>query len=363
MFSIIPAEFYKYIYLILVLIFTSNALKGFNIDKYTQSRSTAIVICAVFVLLLGSRPYSDIFPDMGLYYNYYYDYFDKKTNSFLFDWETENLLFDNIELYLAHIGMSPLWHYILFATIYYGCILAACNKFFPKYSLIAFVCYCGAFSTFSYCVNGYKAGSAAAIFLVALAYRDKLLVSVPFALLSWGFHHGMQLPVAAFVLTQFYSKPKYYYYLWYVCAILSLLHVSYFQSLFSSMTDEQGQSYLDIARVGQDWGGRSSGFRFDFWIYSAIPVFVGWWAINKFKIRDTFYYKLLCMYLITNSAWLLCIYAAYNNRIAYLSWFMYPIVLLYPLFCEQLGGLRTQYIKKTVWYHLAFTLFMAFIYV
>lgn len=361
MFSIIPAEFYKYIYLFLVLVFTSTALNSFSINKYyPQDKSKAKFICILFVIFLGSRPYSDLFSDMGLYYNYYYGYYDDYRN-FIFDWEAPNLLFDNIEAYFAHIGMPPLMHYILFAAIYFGCILAACNKIFPKHSLIAFICYCGAFSTFSYCVNGYKAGSAAAIFLVALAYRDNLKISVPLALLSWGFHHSMQLPVAAFVLTIFYSKPKYFYYFWYVCAIMSILHISFFQSLFASLSDERGRDYLDITRTNHDWGASSTGFRVDFWLYSSIPVFVGWWAVNKIKIQDAFYNRLLSMYLVTNSVWLLCIYAPYNNRIAYLSWFMYPIVLLYPLFCEKLGMLRTQYIKNTIWLHLAFTLFMVLI--
>lgn len=357
-----PAEYYKFIYLLLVVIFTSNALNTFQIDKYNpKSKSTAKIICAVFIILLGTRPYSDIFVDMGLYYNYLYGYNGDNSN-FAFDWNAENLIFDNIETFCAYIGLDPLLHFLLFATIYFGCILTACNKMFPKHSLIAFICYCGAFSTFSYCVNGYKAGSAAAIFLVALAYRDNLKISVPMALLSWGFHHSMQLPLAVFLITHFYNRPKFFYYLWYVCAIISLLHISLFQTLFAGYSDERGASYLSIDRRGEDWGGGGTGFRFDFWLYSSVPVIVGWRAINKFKIQDVFYNRILCMYLVTNSVWLLCIYAPYNNRIAYLSWFMYPIVLLYPFFNDQFGTLGTVYIKNTVWYHLAFTLFMAFIY-
>ena len=173
----------------------------------------------------------------------------------------------------------------------------------------------------------------------------------------------MQLPVVAFLITQFYSKPKYYYYLWYVCAIISILHISWFQLFFAGLTDEQGAGYLLSSSSSQGFAeAYKSGFRFDFWIYSAMPILIGWWVINKYKIVDKFYNRLLCMYITVNSVWLLCIYASYTNRIAYLSWFMYPFVLIYPLFNERIGIKRTKYLRIAVTLHLLFTLIMQFIY-
>lgn len=358
--NLIPAEIYSSIYLTLVTIFSIIAISNFNIYCIKRNDNTiATIICIIFILLLGTRPISDVFADMPLYRGIY----NRWRGPFVFDWNAMNLLFDNLECFLASIRFDPTLHYVLFAAIYYGCILAASKKMFPNSITLAFLCYCAAFSTFSYCVNGYKAGSAAAFFLVALAYRDNLKVSIPFVLISWGFHHSMQLPVVAFAITQIYSKPKYYYFLWYVCAIISLLHITWFQTFFAGLTDEQGAGYLLSSSAEQGFvEAYKGGFRFDFWIYSAIPVFVGWWAVNKLKIEDEFYNRLLCMYLLVNSVWLLCIYAEFTNRIAYLSWFMYPFVLLYPLFNEQLGEKRNRYIKYAVSLHLAFTLFMHIVY-
>ena len=74
------------------------------------------------------------------------------------------------------------------------------------------------------------------------------------------------------------------------------------------------------------------------------------------------YKDLLNLYLCTNGVWMLCMYANFTNRIAYLSWFLYPIVLIYPFLNEELGPQRYRQFSKVMLCHLAFTLFMAFIY-
>lgn len=354
--TLIPAIYYSSVYLTIVTVFSLFSISSFNVNiRNKNDNGSAIFIFLVFAIFLGTRPISSVFVDMPLYYGLYISW----SGPFVFDYDALNLLFDNLECYLASIRFDPTLHYVLFASIYYGCILAASKKMFPQHVTLAFLCYCAAFSTFSYCVNGYKAGSAAAFFLVALAYRENLKVAIPFVLISWGFHHSMQLLVVAFVATQLYSKPKYYYYLWYVCAAISLLHISWFQQYFAELTDEQGAGYLLSSSAEQGFEeSYKGGFRFDFWIYSAMPVLTGWWAINKAKYEDKFYNRLLCMYLMVNAVWLLCIYASYTNRIAYLSWFMYPFVLIYPLFNPQLGVKRTMYIKLAVSLHLGFTIFM-----
>ena len=56
-------------------------------------------------------------------------------------------------------------------------------------------------------------------------------------------------------------------------------------------------------------------------------------------------------------------YAEFTNRIAYLSWFMYPIVLIYPCYAikDKLHPLVLNR-QKIVLCHLAFTLFMDLVY-
>ena len=100
--------------------------------------------------------------------------------------------------------MIPIEMFFLIAAfIYFGCMLIACLRLFPKDQLLALLCCLVAFSTFAYGTNGIKAGMAASIFLVALAYHDKIFISIPIALVSFGMHHGMKLVVVAYLIVLF----------------------------------------------------------------------------------------------------------------------------------------------------------------
>ena len=142
--------------------------------------------------------------------------------------------------------------------------------------------------------------------------------------------------------------------------MLSILHVTFFQDLFAGMTDAQGAGYLNF-EMDEHWASVIR-FRPDFVLYSSVPVIIGFRMVNVHRVRSKMYDFILNMYLLTNSVWMLCMYATFTNRIAYLSWFIYPIVLIYP-FLENKWGINQYRILRIVVYgHLVFTLFMQFIY-
>ena len=217
-----------------------------------------------------------------------------------------------------------------------------------------------AFSTFSYATNGIKAGAAASLFILAMGYRENLKVCIPLVLLSWGFHHSMIMVVAGFVLTLLVKNPKYYLYGWGLCFLLAATHTTVFAQLFSGFTTEHGAEYL-LSEGGDE--GTKGGFRIDFILYSAMPVLVGWYAVFKKRMNLSPRYKdLLNLYVCLNGVWMLCMYASFTNRIAYLSWFLYPIVLIYPFLQEQWGKSRYKVFGWVMLGHLGFTLFMNVIY-
>ena len=191
------APFYEYIYTIVCFIAMKNALKSpssllppfTSINTHRQSAMiTGICIC----LFLGLRPVARNFGDTLGYselYNVIYG------QIFTFDPSAENLLFDNLLFFCASIRLSEHSFYLLMSIIYFSCIGIACRKIFADNSHIGFMVYLLGFSTYSYAINGFKAGAAAAIFLVALAYKDKLWLTIPLALISNGFHHSMTVVV------------------------------------------------------------------------------------------------------------------------------------------------------------------------
>lgn len=129
--------------------------------------------------------------------------------------------------------------------------------------------------------------------------------------------------------------------------------------MFAGIADESGAEYL--SSTNSDWGGKS-GFRIDFVVYSFMPVLVGFHAIYKHRIQSMMYDLLLKVYLTANAIWMLCMYAPFTNRIAYLSWLIYPIVLIYPLLNGNWGGNRYKVVSQIFIAHLAFTIFMKFVY-
>lgn len=343
----INAEYYKIVYLTIVSVATFFACQRKNDTKY--SRAEAYILCMFLIVFIGFRPIHKAFVDTLGYYEAW-----ALSDWYGFDFGAQNLLFDNIYIYIGALGFDISWFFLLIASIYFGTMLAACQKLFPNNTLLSFLVCLSAFSTYSYSTNGIKAGAAASIFLLAVAYRDKLFISFLLVLISWGFHHSMQLPVVAYCLTLFFKNKNWYFYGWLFCLLMALGHVSFFQNFFAGITDESGAGYLT-----SDKYNTIKGFRIDFIIYSSMPILMGYFVKYKYKMEEKIYDIMLNIYLVCNGIWMLCMYAAFTNRIAYLSWFMYPIVLLYPCFTitDQYHPLVVNR-NKIVVLHLAFTLFI-----
>ena len=351
------AALYLPIYLLIVTILTIFVCQSYSSSSFMRRRGRSYIVGAILLTLfmtlyIGMRPFSGhYFVDMTGYAHVYNQHFGER---FVFDSSAENIIFDNWYVFMAAIGFPVEMIFVVLAAIYFVTIFIACQRLFPKDTLLAFLVYLAAFSTYSYCTNGMKAGMAASTFLVAMAYRDKLWLSVPLAFFTFGQHHAMAMVIAAYVLTLFVKNSKYYFVGWLLCFMLAAFHITFFQFLFAGFTNEHGADYLITER--------NSGFRIDFILYSAVPIWVGYRMIYKYKIVSKTYSFILNMYLCTNSIWLLCMYSDFTNRISYLSWFMYPIVLLYPFIKLRWGRSQPRYLRYVVYGHLGFTLFMTFVY-
>ncbi len=356
--------FYQPVYLIVVSILSLVTMNRYRSVKYFPhcnerlgNNGLALMLTIFLVLVIGNRPTKSIvFGDTVNYTSWYLMY--DMGNSFAWDWNSENFIFDNIYSLFASNHIPIDFFFLFISLVYFGGIFIACKKMFPNDTALALIVYLAAFSSFSYSTNGIKSGAAAAIFLLALAYRQKKTLAILLLWSSLGFHHSMLAPIAAFFMAYFYRNHKVYLWTWMFCLLLAAAHVTFFMSFFSGYTDEHGASYLVADSVAKD----VSGFRPDFILYSAIPIFFGYHLINKRIIISDMYNFLWCIYTMTNCVFLLCTYGSYINRIAYLSWLMYPFVLIYPFLHFQWHPNQYSYLCYVVYGHLGFTLFMAFVY-
>lgn len=356
------ASIYQYLYLFIVAILTFIQIgryKKISNNKITRAnRFWELVLVSFIVFAIGMRPISDYFVDMTAY-NYVLK--SLQGEQFYFTTDTDNLIFDNFLQWWGCNGYNTQFFFLAIATLYFGCAYIGIRRLFSEHSLIAFLVFLGAFSTFSYATNGIKAGVAASIFIMALGYVDIKWICIPLMIVSIGFHHSMVLPVVAFIITIVFKNPKWYYYGWFICFILACFHVTFFQTLFGNIVDEQGAIYL---LATPETTTAHIRFRPDFVLYSAVPVLMGFRVeLVKQKVVTPIYKTLMHLYLTSNAVWMLCMYASFTNRIAFLSWFIYPILIIYPFLDKHNQDLkRNSKLVKAVLYHLSFTFFMVFIY-
>lgn len=362
----LSAALYQTVFLLIVLGMTVLVMQRYALVDFTEreygpvfQNGIAWALTLFLVFFIGLRPISGrYFVDMANYTKNYKGLLWGK--SFHFSWDSDNFIFDNLFALFGAQKIPIEYFFLLIACIYFVCMAVACRKLFPNDVLLSLLVYLGAFSTFSYGTNGIKAGAAASIFLVALAYKDNLKVCIPLLWVSLGFHHSMLVPVVAFAIAFFFRNPKYCFYAWLLCLLLAAAHITSFMEYFSGFTDEHGAGYLNTNVKNTVL--YVSGFRPDFILYSAVPIFLGYYYIQKEKIISDTYNFLWRVYTLTNCVFLLCTYGTFINRIAYLSWLMLPFVLLYPvLYCKE-EAFQLRNLRYAVYGHLGFTLLMVLYY-
>lgn len=354
--------FYQIFYNMSVLVLTIIAMSqykqravivGQRIKKQNNDWISALIIAFLFAFFIGIRPHRG-FEDTG---NYVEEYEHVAGQYFEFDWSMNNYLFDNMLRYFSSVSIPVTIFFIVIAILYFVGAVVACKKMFPNNALLSFVTFLGAFSTYSYGTNGIKAGAAASLFLIALAYKDRKLIAIFFLWLSLGIHHSMIIPIVAYVASYFFKKDNLYLYFWIFSLILAAAHITIIQTLFMGFADDKGAAYLDGS--GAEY---VTGFRPDFILYSVVPIIIGYYLIKKKHLQSSTFSFLWRVYTLSNSVFLLCTYAEFINRIAYLSWLMYPFVLLYPFVNITWASNQKKLVKRVVYGHLGFTLFMVFVY-
>lgn len=209
-------------------------------------------------------------------------------------------------------------------------------RFLPKHILIILIFLFTSFSFWGYATNGIRNGMATSIAIVGLSFfmrtKIELIIGYMLLFLAMMTHKSCLLVIVAASAALFLRNTKTNITIWLFCILLGLLFQEQFKALFSGLIDDgRMASYLN-EEVSTEMFSKT-GFRWDFLLYSALPIFIGRYAIAKQKIEDKTYTFILHTYIFSNAFWVLINSAAYSNRFAYLSWFLYPIVLIYP-FCK-----------------------------
>lgn len=310
-----------------------SALVAFTAYKYSARRNTflfSILLLAGMLILLGCYPiewgYST---DRANYAQYFLAF---KNGLSKVDFSTEEVGFQLIQYFFSRFLNVTQFMFVI-SLIYLVNYYIAIRKMVRGNSYWLLIAAVLSMGFVSYNLNTMRAGLAISFVVLALPDYKSLWRLVALLAVAVSIHTSMVIPGAMILICRRFDNTPLFFRLWMISIPLSFVAGGFFNGLFAGMGEDQRTSYLTTTESRYN-----IGFRIDFILYSLIPVLVGWYyKYRKGFDKDRFYSLVYNAYLLTNIFWILVIRANYSDRFAYLSWFMIPFVLVYPLLKQKMS--------------------------
>lgn len=385
--EVIPQIFFWLVFVACLLLYFNYSSSN-NCDKLLTSGSMlpALLLTITSIILIGLRPVWWGFGDTVVYASTY-----SRTSPVLGDIDLSGeWLFLLLRTWCKSMGYTVHVYFLIVAIGYLGLMFWAYKKALWENVWFAMLFALSAYSLFTYGVNGMRNGFACSIITLAIiiAAKDKnYYLSGILCFLALGIHKSTLLPTTAMVGALFFiKKPKMALWFWFISIPISLVAGGPISSVFLGLGfDDRADAYISGENL--KYGNFSStGFRWDFLAYSAMPVWLIWYVQKKIEQRklemgiektreeeETGVYGagiladaqsmrvfnvISVIYLLTNAFWVMVIKAAFSNRFAYLSWFIYPLVLAYGVIRLHIWEDQDKKAGIILLVHAAFTLFM-----
>ncbi len=331
-----------------------------HIQTQKEGFTIPLLISIVLVFWLGYRPLSRLFVDT-LSYSHLYSIISFKAVDI--DWHTD-WIWNGLLVSCKKSGLSVHDFFAIIEAGYIFSALWAIKKLIPRKPLLGLLFVLSSMSFFSYGVNGIRNGLACHLFLLALSFLldKKYIIGAIISLVSFGIHRSVMLPIVATLLSLFViKKPKTAIVFWGISIVLSLFLGSYITDFFTSLGFDDRLAYYTKANVDLSQFSRQ-GFRWDFLLYSAVPILLTWYVTIRRGISDHKFNIIAITYILCNAFWVMIIQSSFSNRFAYLSWFLYPIVIAYPIANLSIWQKQDRKIGFILLAYCGFTLFMEVFY-
>lgn len=359
--GLVPQLYYWAVFLFCLFLYF-NYSGSDNCDKLLKKNAMypALILTLFLMVYMGLRPVSHVFGDTV---NYAWGY--KLANGLAFfkmDFE-EEWLWEFILLTCKQSGFTVNMWFLIVEIGYLGFVFLGLRKLLHENPWMAMLFFLSAFSTFTFGVNGIRNGLACSMVIFAFAIAankgvGQLILAGIVMVLAFGIHRSTALPIIAFFAASYLIKsPKFAIGFWVASIGLSLVLGDYFTNFFMGLGfDDRMTSYATSMEQNKEQFSQT-GFRWDFLLYSAMPVWLTWYICKKVdeeralygetqeeietgvpgagRIADAHsmrvFYILSTTYMLANSFWVMVNRAAFSNRFAYLSWFLYPVVIAYAV--------------------------------
>lgn len=337
MFDFVPLSSYSLVFefsvLALIGIMLFQCHKGCILEKDTTKLNANLGFAYIIVLILymGLRPISSVFGDT-VNYAAGFRKMAASGEPFQLKFQGEWVYYSLMQLFAKFSNIHAF--YLLCATVYVGSLALAMKRIFNSYYFIPLLVVMSMFTFWTYGVNGIRNGMGASLFILAMTYVENLPVAIILSLLGCGVHQSTWLMVAAAAVAWFIKDNRYYLAGWLLCVVVSYYWGGPIQEFFSQYAvfgnDTRMAGYLSGDNQIGEIVQMEMKFHWDFLIYSSMGVAVGYYFIFVRKFEDEYYHWIYNIYLLTNALWVLVIRSTYSNRLAQISWFVLPLVLIYP---------------------------------
>lgn len=333
----ISPEHYRYVYLAIVsiLVIIATIDKDSYNTNCTNNLHITVAVGIFFIIFFGTRPtYSEYMADT-LGYVKSYQALEYGIKSYDTTWETGNeIIWKSIAMTMSTMHIPAVYWLTIVAAIYIFFNIAGIKRLFPNNVYLVFLFYIAFFLFYSGGINGIRNADAYSIIFFAITFYNNpsirnYIIMALLGIIAYQIHSSVIITIVSFIASiTFIKKPKLALLIWVGAIFISVAAGNSLANLVSGFAnDDRAEKYLNLANNSR----MTNGFRWDFLIFSALPIFIGWKYVIKRKIADRMYLMLFNTYVIANAFWIIFIYAAFSNRFAMLSWCIYPYLLCYPL--------------------------------
>ena len=367
------APYYQDVYIILMLIVTMIYARRIYYSRYSLviariNPYDALFTCFFLILFLGLRPIHPVFGDTGGYASYY-EYIKGVPRFDLLG--TRDIGFDYFRFICSRFLPAKGFFLLCDFLFIFPLIIATRNMSNRAYPILL-VAILGAFSFYSSAINIIRMGIASSFSVLAFSLlleerKKHYFTALILFYIAMRTQASITLPILSFIISFFflYKHPKIIFAAWILSIPISLYSHGYFENLFISigfddrLEDSINSQYDQFAYEGFS----HAGFRWDFLIYSAGGVLWSRYLIFSRKIQDRPFIALVGTYILANAFWILVIRAKFSDRFAGLSWYLYPIILLYPLVKYRVWEDNQKYLTIFIFsINFLFTFLMHFVY-
>lgn len=349
--------YYSIVFSLSVLLCVLYSTSHNNVNLVTKHSAIPIfLICAFLIVVLAyRRPESDSYAYAFTYRIYSNAYDITEHNEGI--WTAFNYICKHI----LHLSVSG--YFMMISLVYIGCTFWSCCILIRENAYMAMLFCLASFSFLAFGVNTLRNGFACSILLLAFSFwieHKNIPILVILCVIAFGCHRSTALPILAFVLGAFVIKDtKVAILCWFLALLVSLVFGSFLSRYAGSLgIDDRISGYIATSDSGRS--EYKTGFRWDFLLYSFLPILYVWYIVVKRRIVDKKFCVLANTYILANAAWLQFIRVAYTDRFAYLSWFLYPIVLAYASIRVPIWKDQDRKAALILSLQTAFTAFMHF---